>query len=318
VGFPSVKRWVVGQVPGPARHALYRIYRQLYWLYRRAATAITRQGWPPGHHYSPVVDVGYVRRHSARLFNTRADLGPGIDLNEPLQEEMLAAVASFYPDFDWPEQPAPGRRYYLNNRLFIYGDAAVLYGLLRRFLPRRVVEVGSGFSSALMLDTVERHAELDETELVFIEPYSARLQTLLGAKAKAHHRVVEALVQDVPLSEFARLEAGDFLFIDSSHVAKTGSGVNFLVFDVLPILRPGVIVHVHDILWPFEYPQRWVVDLRWSWNEAYLVRAFLTFNAAFEIVLFNSYMGETHRSFLEQRMPLALKYPGASLWLRRR
>jgi hypothetical protein len=126
--------------------------------------------------------------------------------------------------------------------------------------------------------------------------------------------VVDALAQDVPLPEFSKLAAGDMLFIDSSHVAKTGSDVNFLVFEVLPILQPGVIVHVHDILWPFEYPQEWVVKLRWSWNEAYLLRAFLQFNTAFEIMLFNSYVGERRRSFLEKRMPLALSI-GGLVWL---
>jgi predicted O-methyltransferase YrrM len=299
------------------RHAVYRTYRQLYWVARRMLTRITRQGWPARHHYSPLVDVGYVKRHSARLFNTQVELGPSIDLNAAVQDEMLASVAAAYKDFDWPEEPVADRRYYLNNRLFIYGDAVVLYGLLRRFRPRRVIEVGSGFSSALMLDTVDRHPEL-ETEFTFIEPFSARLQTLLRDTQRARYRVVDALAQDVPLEEFSNLAAGDMLFIDSSHVAKTGSDVNFIVFEVLPILQPGVIVHVHDILWPFEYPQEWVVKLRWSWNEAYLLRAFLQFNTAFEILLFNSYVGERRRSFLEQHMPLALKYPGASLWLRRR
>jgi len=317
VTLSSIKRWVVGRIPSGLRHGLYRVYRRLYWVVRRVVTTLTRQGWPAGHHYSPLVDVGYVRRNAARLFDTRVELGPSIDLNAAVQDEMLEAVAAFHDDFDWPEEPAAGRRYYLNNRLFIHGDAVVLYGLLRRFRPRRVIEVGSGFSSALMLDTVERHPEL-ETELVFIEPFSARLSTLLRDVPRARYRVLDIMVQDVPLAEFSGLEAGDFLFNDSSHVAKTGSDVNFLVFEVLPILRPGVIVHVHDILWPFEYPQRWVVELRWSWNEAYLLRAFLQFNTAFEIILFNSYVGERRRSFLEERMPRALEYPGASLWLRRR
>jgi predicted O-methyltransferase YrrM len=310
------KGWIVARTPPGLRQALFGTYRQLYGYYRRLRTTVTGQGWPIGHHYSPLVDVDYCRRNASRIFETPTAIGPDIDLNAAVQDQTLAAIAAFYPDFDWGERPSSGRRYHLDNRLFIYGDAIALYGLIRWLRPRRVIEVGSGFSSALMLDTVERHPELD-TEFVFIEPFSSRLEVLQKA-GSARSRTIKHVVQDVPLDEFRQLAAGDILFIDSSHVAKTGSDVNFLTFEVLPHLQPGVIVHFHDILWPFEYPRKWVVDLRWSWNEAYLVRAFLQFNTAFEILLFNSYVGEKRREVLAQRMPLALKYPGASLWLRRR
>ena len=317
MGFSAVKWKVVAGMPPGLRYAMYRAYRPLFGTYRRLRTAVTGQGWPAGHHYSPLVNVDDCRRRAYSIFDEQAGVGPDIDLNETVQDQVLAAIAPYYADFDWSERPDGIHRYYLDNRLFIYGDAIVLHGLMRWLRPGRLIEIGSGFSSALMLDIVQRHPEWN-TELVFVEPFSSRLVALLKDDHVPRMRMIAKMVQDVSLEEFSQLTAGDILFIDSSHVSKTGSDVNFIVFDVLPRLRPGVIVHFHDILWPFEYPEEWVIKLRWSWNEIYLVRAFLQFNASYEILLFNSFLGAKRRAVLAEKMPLALKYPGASLWLRRR
>ena len=107
------------------------------------------------------------------------------------------------------------------------------------------------------------------------------------------------------------------LFIDSTHVAKVGSDVTTLFFDVLPTLKPGVLVHIHDVLWPFEYPRSWYLQGR-SWNEAYLLRAFLQYNEEFEILLFNSFLGTHYAGDVAEILPLCAKNPGGSLWLRRR
>jgi hypothetical protein len=120
----------------------------------------------------------------------------------------------------------------------------------------------------------------------------------------------------VGLDPFLALERNDILFIDSSHVVKIGSDVNFLLGEVLPRLRPGVYVHVHDIFYPFEYPEAWIAEGR-VWGEAYALKAFLTFNATFEIVLFNTYLERFHREIFEREMPLCLRNEGGSIWLRR-
>jgi hypothetical protein len=133
------------------------------------------------------------------------------------------------------------------------------------------------------------------------------------ADRKQNDIIVDA-VQNVPLERFAALEAGDILFVDSSHVAKTGSDVVHLFGQVLPRLAKGVRVHFHDIFWPFEYPEEWIREGR-AWNEAYLLRAFLQFNSAFRIVLFNSYLGLHHRDLVERHLPLFLQNTGGSLWL---
>jgi predicted O-methyltransferase YrrM len=190
--------------------------------------------------------------------------------------------------------------------------------MLRLERPQRVVEVGSGYSSALMLDVAERflpHAPV----FTFIDPYAERLRGLLHRGDQSKVEVLEQPAQAAPRELFESLNPGDVLFVDSSHVAKMASDVNYLVFEVLPALRPGVLCHFHDVLYPFEYPADWA--LRWkgfAWNEAYLLRAFLSFNREFEIVAFNSYLEQCHRERLAAAAPVALLSRGQSLWLRRR
>jgi predicted O-methyltransferase YrrM len=186
--------------------------------------------------------------------------------------------------------------------------------MLRWLRPRRIVEVGSGHSSALMLDTADERAW--PIKFLFIEPYPDRLKTLLRT-SDAAHEILPVPVQDVLLSRFDALESGDILFIDSSHVAKVGSDVVWLLEAVLPALHAGVVVHIHDIFWPFEYPEVWLRQGR-AWNEAYFVRAFLQFNSAFEILWFTSYLTTCHRERVAAKMPLLLRDHGGSLWLRKR
>jgi hypothetical protein len=113
---------------------------------------------------------------------------------------------------------------------------------------------------------------------------------------------------------FEALEAGDILFIDSSHVSKLGSDVHYLMFEVLPALRPGVWVHIHDIFHPFEYPIQWYDEGR-AWNEAYVVRAFLQYNKAWQIEHFSSFMIARHEEWYRKHMPLVLRLHGGNIWI---
>ena len=137
-----------------------------------------------------------------------------------------------------------------------------------------------------------------------------------GAKDETTVTIIEKKVQDIPLQTFSGLDRGDLLFIDSSHVVKCGSDVQFLIFEVLPRLKPGVFVHFHDIFHSFEYPGEWLSHGIY-WNEAYFLRAFLAYNTEWEIYFFNSYVGDLFHDFLAAEMPLCLKNFGGSLYLRR-
>jgi hypothetical protein len=129
-------------------------------------------------------------------------------------------------------------------------------------------------------------------------------------------RIVPEPIQNVDLAMFEELAANDILFVDSTHVSKTGSDVNRIFFEILPALASGVYIHFHDIFYPFEYPMDWVYEGR-AWNEAYMLRTFLQYNQAFEIVCFNTFLERFFRDFFVEHMPLCLKNTGGSIWLRK-
>jgi pterin-4a-carbinolamine dehydratase/cephalosporin hydroxylase len=271
---------------------------------------------PPGHFYSPITAPIEVEADAARLFASGLRDLPGVDQRLPEQLALALQLSRFYADADFAEQPRPDRRYCLANEYFPYGDAFAYHALLRHLRPRRVIEVGAGWSSAVLLDTDERWLG-SAIECTFVEPYPERLLSLLRPADVARTRLLRSRLQDVPLAEFAALQANDILFIDSSHVAKTGSDVLHALFAVLPALRPGVWVHVHDVHANFEYPAHWVREGR-SWNEAYFVRAFLMHNRDWEIALHGATLAEYAPEQLLPRMPKLGSNVGGSLWLRKR
>jgi hypothetical protein len=165
-----------------------------------------------------------------------------------------------------------------------------------------------------MLDTADHW--LPDTAFTFIDPDTATLDALLRPADRARVNVMRARLQDVPLTTFDSLAANDILFIDSTHVSKTGSDVNRILFEILPRLASGVHIHFHDVFYPFEYPKEWVYEGR-AWNEDYILRAFLEFNDSFEIVLFGTWLARFHRELLDELMPMTRENPGGSLWLRK-
>lgn len=288
-----------------------RLRRELAEL--RAAQADWARFFPPGHFYSPLPS----REETAEAF-ARGGFGPpfpGIELNEAGQLERLERFAGWYAEQPFPESPAPGRRFHLANPSYGHFDAIMLYAMLREARPRRIIEVGSGFSSAAMLDLNDRVLG-GSVEFTFIDPDMRRLRPLLREGDAGRVTLIERRVQEVPLEAFAALGAGDVLFIDSSHVSKIGSDVNRLYFDVLPALAPGVLIHIHDVAGNLEYPREWLDEGR-AWNEQYLLRAFLMHNAAYRVELFTGWLFNTRHAWFRERMPLCARGGGGQLWLRK-
>jgi predicted O-methyltransferase YrrM len=270
--------------------------------------------YPAGHYYSPIPKHEEIVEYLESMQTDKLEL-PAIDLNKQSQFELLTAFQAFYDDLPFSEEKNQECRYYYDQSVFCYADAIFLYSFLRHTKPRRIIEVGSGFSSALILDTVERFF-LQQPEMTFIEPYPQRVRKLLKSQDKAATRIIERKVQEVPIDTFSALRAGDLLFIDSTHVIKCGSDVQFLMFEVLPRLSTGVFVHFHDVFYPFEYPAEWLLKGIY-WNEDYFLRAFLSYNSEWEIVFFNTYVATIFKDFLLEKMPLCLKNTGGSLYIRR-
>jgi hypothetical protein len=247
-------------------------------------------GFAPGHFYSTIPSMRDIEER------TRTDI-VAIDLRVDEQVALLA-------ELDIGQPTGPRFRPYswtdAHNMAFPDTDAAVYQAMLHHFRPRRVIEVGCGWSTAALFDAG------GAPHVTLIEPYPQLVRQLLTRKDLDRCELLETRLQDVPLSVFQALDAGDVLFVDSTHVTKLGSDVNRLVFEILPALASGVIIHFHDVAYPFEYPDVWVRQGR-AWNEAYLLRAFLEYNQAFEILLWVDMLLTMGR----------LTGDGLSIWLRK-
>jgi predicted O-methyltransferase YrrM len=246
-------------------------------------------------------------------------------LHTEAQLDVLSELAPFVHDSPFARESAeasrPEHRYHLDNPFFGPTDGLIAQAFLRSRRPSRVVEVGSGYSSALMLDIDDLYLE-NRTRFTFVDPYPERLESLLAAGDETGERVtvLRHEVQDVDLAIFDELEPGDLLFIDSSHVVRCGSDVNLLLLEVVPALKPGILVHVHDVGWPFEYSREWIEEGRY-WTEGYLLQALLVGNAALTLEL---WMGQL---LVEQNPQVVSRTPeladpavgwGTSVWLRTR
>jgi hypothetical protein len=291
---------------------LYRVIREKYHLDPEKNPNFNY--FLPGHYYSPIPSVEEVQKDEERIFSSPQTL-PGVDLNIEGQIALLDRLERFYESFPFTNPRTGGLRYSLANLVFGGVDAVFLFAMLRHISPRKVIEVGSGHSSCLMLDTNDLFFG-GNTAFTFIDPNPDALRALLNDGDEDRVQIIPTRIQEIKLDTFAALNAGDILFIDSSHVSKVGSDVNYIVFEVLPSLKNGVYVHIHDIHYPFEYPREWVYAGR-AWNESYLLRAFLQYNDSFQIVLFNALVSRLCEERLRKQFPVALDCTGG-IWLQRR
>lgn len=271
-------------------------------------------GFPPGHFYSAIPDPADLLRREGQVWALRDKLS-GVDIREPAQLALLERLRPHVSGIDYPvDAPAEPGRYYYMNGMFPVLDAEFLYGALGLFKPRRIVEVGSGFSSLVMADA-NRELFGGALDITCIEPYP---RDFLRAGVPGITRLLPTRVEETDPAVFERLEAGDLLFVDSSHVSKAGSDVNHLFFEVLPRLKPGVYVHLHDIFLPDEYPRPWIIDEQRSWTEQYLLHAFLMFNHDWQVVWMAHYMLSRQRDAVTAVFPRCPALgAGGSFWMQR-
>jgi predicted O-methyltransferase YrrM len=289
------------------------------WLRKPATTPGEAPAFPDGHFYSPVVDRNVLRRRRDEIWAPRDSL-PGVDFNDSSHREILTReFPRFMRDFDYPDQPVGSKTtpegYFLDNSQFSWLDARVLFVMLRSLSPRRMIEVGSGFSSLLSADVNERFLA-GRMDFRCIEPYP---RPFLANGFDGLTELIVSPVEALPIETFEALQAGDVLFIDSSHVSKTGSDVNYLILEVLPRLNPGVVIHIHDIFLPNEYKEEWVLEEGRSWNEQYLVQALLIHSSGFEVVFGSNYAYQRFPTAVRQALALpgGQAFGGGSLWIRR-
>lgn len=272
--------------------------------------------WPHGHFYSPVVSRAAATADWPRLAARGAPAA--VDMRVDAQRALLGELARYFPAMPFTDEKVEKFRYHVANSSYAFGDALIYWSMLNHLRPARIIEIGSGYTSALALDTVEFLGL--PTKCSFIDPFPA-LAGKVTAPLAPHHEIVPRRVQDIDLAMLDALQPNDLLFIDSSHVVKTGSDVHFEIMEMLPRVKPGVMVHFHDMFYPFEYSKNWVGERNHSWNEVYFINAFLMYNEHFRIEFFNHFVAHELAAEIRQINPEQggrfLMNPGGGLWLRR-
>jgi hypothetical protein len=271
--------------------------------------------WPPGHFYSPIPAITDIRENEDSIFFPGNKSLGGIDINEAGQIKMLERLGEHYDAVPFLDDVQVNLRFYYNNPNFSYGEAVILFCMISSFRPKKIVEIGSGYSSCVILDANEILRGM-QIHCVFIEPYPDLFLSLIKPDDRSKITLVDKKVQQTDLELYSTLQPDDMLIVDSSHVVKTGGDVNFILFEILPVLTPGVLIHFHDIGYPFEYPKSWVYQGR-AWNEAYFLRAFLQYNRAFRIEFYSAFMAEFHKELFTRTLPICGKNFGTSLWMKK-
>jgi hypothetical protein len=261
----------------------------------------------PADFYSPIPTVDEIERS----FEYTGE-PPYMDRALFDREHLASALASLQP-YAWEFAPPadgdahrPGS-YFWNNPMFSSSDAMAYYCMIRRLKPRRIVEVGSGFSTLVALDALRKNGS---GELVCVEPYPRDF-----LREAAEVTVVQKKAEEVPPAFFEQnLADGDILFIDSTHTVKSGGDCAYLYLKVLPNLTARLMVHVHDVFLPYGYPKQWLLERQWYWAEQYLVHAYLTDNARTKVcfgTVYHAHFAATQlAAFLGGKCPVS----GASLW----
>jgi hypothetical protein len=254
----------------------------------------------PNHFYWPIPDIAELER---REWPARMPMAP-FDFQLERQLAMLRRIAADYgPEWSFADQPKNGSGgYHYNNGFFEMVDAEIAYAFVRQYKPARVIEIGTGFSTRVLAAALQANLQRHEAEgeLVSIDPMPERLPQNGFSNQVT---VVPCRVQDLDLAIFQSLGRNDILFIDSSHVVATGSDVVREYLEILPSLKPGVLVHVHDIFLPSDYPREAVLRNMCFWSEQYLLQAFLSFNSSFEVLWASSAMQAFHPEALEAAFP---------------
>lgn len=255
----------------------------------------------PIHYYEPLPDF---RSITTEQINRRRTY-PGIDFRWDEQLTLVNELTAYNDELRELE-------FDFDNAFFNGFDAAVYYSLIRHLQPQRVVEIGGGYSTQIANNALARN---ETGKLTCIEPYPE--ERLNGAKLNIE--LITKRVEEIDLDFFSSLKANDILFIDSSHTVKFGGDVCFEFLEVLPNLKPGVWIHVHDIFFPHDYPEEWLIKRRQAWNEQYLLEAFLSFNSQFSVQLANYWICLDHLAEAVRLWPRALSqnYGACSFWMKR-
>jgi hypothetical protein len=299
---------VVAQIPRPLLTGFFKSFLEQPEVAERAGFHVY-----PREFYSPLPlleEIDWAALHARRTL-------PGIDFRTTQALRLTNEISTFGRELDPVpyDRPASGALYWLDNGFFTDFDAAALHGVLRQFKPKRYIELGCGFSSFVSSRALKRNdTEGHPCDAIYADPEPRRdVDEII-----AYGRLLKQRVQALPLELFTQLEAGDVLFIDTSHVLKVQSDVERELLEILPSLQPGVLIHIHDIFSPYDYPEDWVRNkIRLSCNEQYALECLLMGGDRFEVFLPLYLLWKEHRAELQNLFARGKTRPH-SFWLRSR
>ena len=292
-------------MPAPlARHMMFLLHSQ------PAAADALGYHVRPIHYYEPLPDFRAITADAAE----RRRVSPAIDFDLDGQRRLLARLGS-----EFGGELRSVTQFDFANAYFAGPDAAIYYALIRDLRPARVIEIGSGMSTRIAALALEKNRrDGHDGELVCIEPFPQPRLTANMPRVT----LVQQRVEDVPLEYFDSLGVNDMLFIDSSHAVKFGGDVCREYLEILPRLKPGVWIHVHDVFFPRDYPAEWLIERRWAFNEQYLLEAFLAFNRSFAVRAAVHWLWLEHRDSMLAAWPATVvqgaeRHAPSSFWMAR-
>lgn len=262
----------------------------------------------PVHFYEPIPDL---RNLPDEIFDKKPHY-PELDFNIEGQKNIIKMLGSFSPEIsELRNRLETINKYDFKNMPFSFDsmDGIIYYSIIRKYTPKNIIEVGSGYSTRVASEAAKKNSA---TSITSIEPFPRKFLK----QELPELDLIEKSVQQVPTEYFNKLEQNDILFIDSSHISAIGSDVNYLFLHVIPELKSGVIIHVHDCCIPYEYGKGQIVEQRRNWNELYLVWAFLMGNKHYEILLSNFYLFKNYKEMVIDAFPIINgNYAKSGLWI---
>ncbi|HET8861520.1 class I SAM-dependent methyltransferase [Marivirga sp.] len=267
--------------------------------------------------FFPIVNHYYEPRFDFRDYKQKKRKILGINFQDAFQLDLLRSFSYQKELISISNNTPKSGKYYYDNGSYPSGDSECYYSMIRKFQPSNIIEIGSGFSTLIAFEAINKNNQdnLTNTDLICIEPYEMPWLDNLNIK------LIREKVENIKNETFKKLKKNDILFIDSSHIIRPNGDVLYEIFEILPNLNSGVLIHFHDIFTPFDYPQDWLKEEFRLWNEQYLLEAFLSYNDSFEVILAMTFMTNQFPKEIYKAFPVLGKdtkrIPG-SFWIRKK
>jgi predicted O-methyltransferase YrrM len=261
------------------------------------------------NYYEPQFNFNKIKK---KLSDNRNLPGVEFNLNKQLKKLSSLTYANELIKLNL-EKKSPNYEFKIRNKFFEHGDAEIYYQLIRYLKPKKILEVGCGHSTLIALEAIKKNQEANNAycEITCVEPYENNWLEKLNIK------ILRKRIEEIKEDYYLNLKSGDILFIDSSHIIRPQGDILKIYLEILPNLKKGVIVHIHDIFTPKNYLEKLIIKENKFWNEQYLVEALITNTDKYEIYLLLNYLKNNAYRKLKNACPyLQINSEPSSLYLK--